>query len=268
VEVIIDNSVESKIQQLKEQLENTLEGQELGELGTYQYVGDPELVVEIIESLDQCLRAGVDLSDLISLIAQIHHLDRRESTKSRTELYLQYRAAALLDASLAQEIPFSNESIKILLASGKKYVSDHATKEYMCSIYWRLADRGVNISSVIQSLDTIFHNSETNELVRSSLMALWAAVRNGDFDTQIPDSENTYQVWLKHVIGDATYKLKKKDEENKLGSVGLLLEIVSRYPDTKSLANEYLITCKIREPKRITTDYQRDLKDYFLRCKE
>lgn len=260
--------MEIKVQQLKVKLENALEGQELGELGTYKYVGDPELVVEIVELIDQCLRAGGDLSDLIPLIAQIHYLDRRESTKSRTELYLQYRAAALLDASLEQSIPFSTESIKLLLASGKKYLSDNATQEYMCSIYWRLADQGVNISSVIQSLDTIFHNGETNVLVRNSLLALWAAVRNGDFDTQIPDSENTYQVWLKHVIGDASYKLKKKYEENKLGIVGLLLEIVSRYPETKSLANEYLIKCKIREPKRITTDYQRDLKDYFIRCRE
>lgn len=269
IELIFSPETASKaIVLVKDYLENTLRGQELGDIGTYINVSDPELVVSLLEILQHCFQEGGDLFDLILLITQIHYLDRKESTKSKTELYLQYRATAILDTLLAQEIRFSKEVITTILASGNKYLSDHATKEFSCSIYWRLADQGVNISSVIGSLVTIFHNRETDELVQNSLLAIWAAVRNGCFETKIPDSDKTYELWLSHFIANATYKLKKKDEVNNLGIIGCLIAIANKYPNTKSIAIEYLEKCKIREPKRVTTDFQRDLRDYFILCRD
>jgi hypothetical protein len=247
-----------------------IEGQETGDTGAYQTVRDPDLAVSIIELLHHGLEKGGELSSGVTAIARLHHLDRRESTKSDTELYFQYRACALLDLALSLDVAFSDEAIQIILASGKRYVSNHATKEYMCSMYWRLAEQGVNISPVIQSLTTIFHNHRTDELVQKSLLALWAAVRKGYFDTPIPDSDKTQQIWLHHLIGDATYKLKRKElsEFDRTGIVGCLLAIVTEYPDLKELGLEYLEKCKIREPKRPTNDYQHDLREYFKRCRE
>lgn len=249
-------------------MEDALKDHQTGELGTYLGVNDPERVVALIEIVHPCLEAGGDLSGFITPIARLHHLDRKESAKTDTELYLQYRAAALLDALLAAEVPFPDETVQLILAAGKRYVKDQATEQYICSIHWRLADRGVNISGAIPSLVTVFKNGETSELVRYSLLALWAAVRQGHFDTPIPDSDLSYQVWLKHLISNGTYKLKKKDEPHQLGIIGCLIETVRTYPELKALAAEYLEQCKIREPKRPTTDYQHDLKQYFDLCRK
>ncbi|KZE76094.1 hypothetical protein AV654_24585 [Paenibacillus elgii] len=252
----------------KDSLEDALQDHQTGELGTYLGVNDPEQVVALIEIVHQCLEAGGDLSGIIIPIARLHHLDRKESEKTDTELYLQYRAAALLDALLAAEVPFPDEAVQLILVAGKRYVKDQATEQYICSIHWRLADSGVNISGAIPSLVTIFKNGETSELVQYSLLALWAAVRQGYFDTPIPDSDLSYQVWLKHLISSGTYKLKKKDEPNQLGIISCLIETVRTYPELKGLASEYLEQCKIREPKRPTTDYQHDLNHYFSLCRE
>ncbi|WP_025850977.1 hypothetical protein [Paenibacillus ehimensis] len=251
----------------KDSLENALKDHQTGELGTYLHVSDPEWVVALIEILHRCLKAGGDLSGCITSIARLHHLDRKESAKSDTELYLQYRAAALLDALLAAEVPFPDEAVRLILVAGKRYVKDKATEQYICSIHWRLADSGVNISGAIPSLVTVFKNGETSELVHYSLLALWAAVRQGYFDTPIPDSDLTYQVWLKHLISSSTFKLKKKDEPHQLGIIGCLIETVRTYPELKALAAEYLEQCKLREPKRPTTDFQRDVKQYFDLCR-
>ncbi|WP_088831584.1 hypothetical protein [Paenibacillus tyrfis] len=251
----------------KDSLEAALQDHQTGELGTYLDVNDPEQVIALIEIVHQCLEAGGDLSGFITPIAQLHHLDRKESTKSDTELYLQYRAAALLDALLAAEVPFPDEAVRLILAAGKRYVMDQATEQYICSIHWRLADSGVNISGAIPSLVAVFKNGETSELVHYSLLALWAAVRQGYFNTPIPDSDQSYQVWLKHLISSGTYKLKK-DEPNQLGIIGCLIETVRTYPELKGFAAEYLEQCKIREPKRPTTDFQHDLKQYFSLCRE
>ncbi|GLI10100.1 hypothetical protein YDYSG_61330 [Paenibacillus tyrfis] len=249
-------------------MEDALKGRQTGELGTYLNVDDPEQVVALIEIVHQCLEEGGDLSGFIIPIARLHHLDRKESEKTDTELYLQYRAAALLDALVAAKAPFPDEAVQLILAAGKRYVKDKATEQYICSIHWRLADSGVNISGAIPSLVTVFKNGETSELVRYSLLALWAAVRQGYFDTPIPDSDLSYQVWLKHLISSGTYKLKKKDEPHQLGIIGCLIETIRTYPEFKALAVEYLEQCKIREPKRLTTDLQQDLKQYFDLCRE
>ncbi|WP_152570587.1 hypothetical protein [Paenibacillus tyrfis] len=245
----------------------SLKDHQTGELGTYLNVNDPEQIVALIEIVHQCLEASGDLSGFITPLARLHHLDRKESEKTDTELYLQYRAAALLDALLAAEVPFPDEAIRLILAAGKRYVMDQATEQYICSIHWRLADSGVNISGAIPSLVTVFKNGETSELVHYSLLALWAAVRQGYFDTPIPDSDESYRVWLKHLISSGTYKLKK-DEPNQLGIIGCLIETVRTYPELKGLAAEYLEQCKIREPRRPTTDFQHDLKQYFSLCRE
>lgn len=244
-------------------LEVLIQVEEIGETGACTTVRDPELAVAIVEILQHCLTAGGDLALAVDAIAKLHRLDKRESAKSKAELYLQYRASALLDDALAQNVQFSDEAIRIILATGNRYVSDHSTQEMMCSMYWRLADRGVNISPVIQALSTAFHNHETDELATSSLLALWAAVRNGYFDTPIPDSDKTQRVWLPHIIGAGTYKLKKKDAPGRLGIIGCLIAIASQYPETRSVGREYLEKCKIREPKRPTNDFQHDLRAYF-----
>ncbi len=252
----------------RDSLEAALKDHQTGELGTYLYVNDPEGIVALIEILHRCLEAGGDLSGFVIPIARLHHLDRKESAKSDTELYLQYRAAALLDALLAAEVPFPDEAVQLILAAGKGYTSDQATEQYICSIHWRLADSGVNISGAIPSLVTVYKNGETSELVHYSLLALWAAVRQGYFDSPIPDSDLSYRVWLKHLISSSTFKLKKKDEPHQLGIIGCLIETVRTYPELKALAAEYLEQCKIREPKRPTTDFQHDLKQYFDLCRE
>ncbi|NEN86296.1 hypothetical protein [Paenibacillus elgii] len=269
IEEITTPAMASKAVSLaKESLEDALKDCQTGELGTYLDVNDPEQVVALIEIVHRCLGTGGDLSGIIIPIARLHHLDRKESEKTDTELYLQYRAAALLDALLAAEIPFPDEAVQLILVAGKRYVKDQATEQYICSIHWRLADSGINISGAIPSLVTIFKNGETSELVQYSLLALWAAVRQGYFDTPIPDSDLSYQVWLKHLISSGTYKLKKKDEPNQLGIISCLIEMVRTYPELKGLAAEYLEQCKIREPKRPTTDYQHDLNHYFSLCRE
>ncbi|XOK59206.1 hypothetical protein ACJ7K1_21885 [Paenibacillus elgii] len=267
-EITTPEMVSKAVALAKNSLEDALKDRQTGELGTYLDVNDPEQVVALIEIVHQCLEAGGDLSEFITPVARLHHLDRKESAKTDTELYLQYRAAALLDALLAAEVPFPDEAVQLILAADKRYVKDKATEQYICSIHWRLADSGVNISGAIPSLVTIFKNGETSELVRYSLLALWAAVRQGYFDTRIPDSDQSYKVWLKHLISNSTYKLKKKEEPHQLGIIGCLIETVRTYPEYKALAAEYLEQCKIREPKRPTTDFQHDLKQYFDLCRE
>lgn len=85
-------------------LQDFVDNQPIGETGSCETVADPEVAVSVIELLHDCVNAGGDLSSGVSMIAKVHHLDRKESTKSNSELYLQYRACALLDAALSHII--------------------------------------------------------------------------------------------------------------------------------------------------------------------
>lgn len=240
---------------------------EMGNNGFYKTVHNPERMVMILEVLHECLTAGADFEPVISPISRLLHLERKEREKSQTELYLQYRVAALLDEALRMGVAFPKEAINRILSP--HYFSDKQTKEYICSIYRSLAEQGVDISCKINDLITILHNKETLTLENNALSALWAAVRKGFFDSHIPDSDKTCHVWLWHLVTTCTWKLKTKYEEiTRLGSVGCLIETARRYPQTQSLILECMEKWGIREPKRPRTDFHHDLVVLFSLCKE
>ncbi|WP_276913782.1 hypothetical protein [Aneurinibacillus aneurinilyticus] len=164
-------------------------------------------------------------------------------------------------------IAFPKEAVNRILS--KHYFSDKQTEEYICSLYWRLAEQGVDISCKFNELIAILHNGETLALENNSLSALWAAVREGFFDSQIPDSDKTCHIWLWRLVTTCIWKLKPKHEEiTRLGSVGCLIETARRYPQTQSLILECMDKWGIREPKRPRTDFHCDLGVLFSLCKE
>ncbi|MCY6371682.1 hypothetical protein [Clostridium ganghwense] len=268
IEAVASKEIASKVVLLlKDCLITCQSEQEIGNKGFYKEVSNPELVVIILEILHKCFKTGADLAPVIVHIAHILYIDKRESDKSKIELYIQFCAAAILDLVISSEISFSQEVIGLILAD--VYRSDKLTEEYMCDIYCKLAEQGVNISSKIKSLLTTLHNEGTLVLMKNSLLALWAAVRGGCFDTKIPNSDNTYNLWLWHLVTKCVWKLKPKYEEViKLGAVGCLIETAIRYPQTRFLILECMEKWGIREPKRPRTVFKRDLVQLFSYCRE
>lgn len=268
IESVSSKEIASKVVPLlKDCLLTCQSDQEIGNKGFYTNVTAPELAVAILEVLHKCLKVGADLTPVIVDIAHILYIDKRESDKSKIELYLQYCAAAILDSLISAEISLSLEVLDLILAD--VYKSDKLTQEYMCDIYCKLAEQGVNISIKINYLQTTLHNGETLVLMDNSLSALWAALRGGFFDTKIPNSDNTYNVWLWHLVTKCVWKLKPKYEEIiRLGAVGCLIETAIRYPQTRLLILECMEKWGISEPKRPRTAFKHDLSHLFKYCRE
>lgn len=63
-------------------------------------------------------------------------------------------------------IAFPKEAVNRILS--KHYFSDKQTEEYVCSLYWRLAEQGVDISCKFSELIAILHNGETLALENNS----------------------------------------------------------------------------------------------------
>lgn len=227
---------------------------------------DSELTADLLEIAYESLRAdGVAFVPYVVPAVRLMHIAKKAADKTETELYVQYRAAALMDEMLALDVSLPEEALKLILS---QFYSDTQTEELKCRIWWRLAERGIDISGRINALLTNFHNYETPELAGNSLMALWAALRKGFFDSPIPDSDKTCQVWLWHLVTDLVSKLKPKyDENTRLGTVGCLLEASSQYPQTQSLILECMENWGIKEPKRPRGDFQLDLKELYDRCR-
>jgi len=268
--IITDRETASNaVSVLMETLLASQEGQALSDSGFYKNVTDAKLVIMIIEIFHKCLNMGADISLLITLIARLLYIDRRESEKTSDELYLQYRIAAILDEAVRLEIHLSKEAIDLILIG--RYFSDIPTREYLCNLYWRLAEQGVDISCKIRTLICEFHNNESFNLSDNSITALWAAVSGGFFDSKIIGSKEnlTYHVWLWHLVTDCVWKLKPKyDSRLRLGIAGCLLETAGRYPETRLLILECLEIWGIREPKRLTTELHHDLAELFSRCRD
>ncbi|RRJ61833.1 hypothetical protein EHV15_01715 [Paenibacillus oralis] len=241
-------------------------GQIDGSTGFITELRDSELTADLLEVAYESLRAdSVNPEAYLIPAARLMHIEKKAADKTETELYVQYRAAALVDEMLSLGVALPEEALKLLLS---QYYSDTQTEELKCRVWWRLAERGIDISGRINALLTNFHNYKTPELAGDSLLALWAALRKGFFDSPIPDSEKTCQVWLWHLVTDLVFKLKPKyDENTRLGSVGCLLEAASMYPQTQRLILECMENWGIKEPKRPRGDFQLDLKALYDRCR-
>jgi len=148
------------------------------------------------------------------------------------------------------------------------YINDKPTEEFNLSMWWRLAESDINISSHIKTLHTYLKNNETPTLTNNSILALWACIRKGYFDTLIPNSDKTFKVWLWNLVTGCVYKLKKKYEENtRLLAVSCLLDTADKYPETQSLIIDCMEKWGIAEPKSLRSEFQKDLKELYSRCK-
>ncbi|MED4954356.1 hypothetical protein ABEO75_08880 [Paenibacillus macerans] len=241
-------------------------GQIDGSSGFIAELKDSELTADLLEVAYESLRAdGVAFVAYIVPAARLMHIAKKAADKTDTERYAQFRAAALVDELLARGVVLPEEALKLILS---QFYSDTQTEELKCRIWWRLAERGIDISGRINALLTNFHNYKTPELAGNSLLALWAALRKGFFDSPIPDSDKTCRIWLWHLVTDLVFKLKPKyDENTRLGSVGCLLEAASMYPQTQRLILECMENWGIKEPKRPRGDFQLDLKELYGRCR-
>ncbi|WP_338753029.1 hypothetical protein [Bacillus sp. FJAT-52991] len=242
--------------------------QDIGESGFYRTVSDSELLSEMLEVLYECLNTEINVESIIPEVSSFLCIDKRETDKTKGELYLQYRVTAFLDEVIRMGESLPKEVIDRILAS-ERYYSDKQTEEFVCSIYWRLAERGVDISCKISSLITRLHNRETSVLANNALSALWAAIKGGYFDSVIPNSNKTYRVNLWRLVTTCVGILTSKDDEVlRLGSVGCLIETARTYPETKSLILECMEKWGIKEPKRPRTDVNRDVLVLYSLCKD
>ncbi|WP_243735177.1 hypothetical protein [Paenibacillus turpanensis] len=234
--------------------------QSIGEKGFAASLDDPDLVADWLEIAYGSLHAEADFTAYMPPLARLLVIERKERDKSKAELYVQYRAAALMDELLALDVPLSEEAQSLLQKD--YFISDVPTEEVNSQIWWRMADRGIDISRHIPTLITLVQNDETPTLANNCILALWAAVRGGFFDSPIPNSEKTYNVWLWSLVTCCVTKLRSRYEETtRLGAVGCLLEASQKYPQTQSLILECMEKWGIKEPKRPRGDFQLDLRD-------
>ncbi|MCA1295464.1 hypothetical protein LBW89_20865 [Paenibacillus sp. alder61] len=244
----------------------TCAGSEQGEKGFFTALEDPDLTADLLELAHETLSATENPEPYVTPVARLLYIDKRASDKSRAEEYVQYRAAALMDHLLMSDVPLTREAAEFLLTDF--YIRDPLTQELICHIWWALAERGIDISGRLNSLLTSLHNYKTPALAQNSILALWAAMRQGFFDSPIPGSDKTSRIWLWHLVTKCVAKMKKKiDEDTRLGAVGCLLDTASRYPETQSLILECMENWGIPEPKKPRSDFQKDLKELYERCK-
>lgn len=252
----------------------------LGEYGRAAALCDAVLTADLLELAYATLTSGeaADLESYVLPASRLIHLEKKERDKSDDERYVQYRAAVLVDGLLALNVGFSKEAAELLRY--EYYVSGIPAKELNAQIWWRLAERGIDISDHIRTLHAYLNNQDTDTLAVNSLLALWAAVRRGFFDSPIRGSENTqevgtslgskntYQVWLWGLVTKCVGKLRRKgNEELRLGAAGCLLDLSSRYPQTQRLILECMENWGVKEPKRLSTDVQRDIAELYARCR-
>lgn len=234
--------------------------------GFFTLVSEPELVADLIEVAYESLSEDVDLQLNVTPIARLLYIDKKERDKLESERYVQYRAAVMLDKLISLNVSLPPEAVNLVLSD--YFINDLPTEEFISSIWRRLADRGINISCHINTLHSYVKNEETPTLTNNSILALWTCVRGGYFDTTIPNSNQTYKLWLWHLVTSCVHKLKRKYEEStRLVAVGCLLETARRYTETQGLIQECMIKWGIGEPKSPRSDFQRDLQELFSRCK-
>ncbi|MEE6185299.1 hypothetical protein ACQ3VH_12050 [Bacillus pretiosus] len=233
--------------------------------GVYTQMNNPELIADLLEVAYESLSRDADLQPYVTQIARLLYIDKKERDTLDSERYVQYRAAVMLDELISLNVSLPPEVVELVLSD--YYRQDIPTKEFICSIWRRLAERGINISNHISSLVINVKNHESSTLTNNSILALWACIRRGFFDTPIPDSNQTYHVWLWHMTTSCVGKLKKTYEEpTRSVAVGCLLETARIYPEAQSLILECMDKWGIAEPKRPRSDFQRDLKELFSRC--
>lgn len=233
--------------------------------GVYTQMNNPELIADLLEVAYESLSRDADLQPYVTQIARLLYIDKKERDTLDSERYVQYRAVVMLDKLISLNVSLPPEVEELVLSD--YYRQDIPTKEFICSIWRRLAERGTNISNHISSLVINVKNHESSTLTNNSILALWACIRRGFFDTPIPDSNQTYHVWLWHMTTSCVGKLKKTYEEpTRSVAVGCLLETVRIYPEAQSLILECMGKWGIAEPKRPRSDFQRDLKELFSRC--
>lgn len=234
--------------------------------GVYTQMNNPELIADLLEVAYESLSREAELQPYVTKIARLLYIDKKERDKLNSERYVQYWAAVMLDELISLNVSLPPEVVELMLSN--YYRQDIPTNEFICSIWRRLAERGINISNHISSLVINVNNHESSTLTNNSILALWACIRRGFFDTPIPDSNQTYHVWLWHMTTGCVGKLKKTYEESTRSvAVGCLLETARIYPETQSLILECMDKWGIAEPKRPRSDFQRDLKELFSRCK-
>lgn len=233
--------------------------------GVYTQMNNPELIADLLEVAYESLSRDADLQPYVTQIARLLYIDKKARDTLNSERYVQYRAAVMLDELISLNVSLPPEVVELVLSD--YYRSDIPTKEFICSIWRRVAERGINISNHINSLVINVKNHESSTLTNNSILALWACIRRGFFDTPIPDSNQTYHVWLWHMTTSCVDKLKKTYEEPiRSVAVGCLLETARIYPEVQSLILECMDKWGIAEPKRPRSDFQRDLKELFSRC--
>ncbi|HEF1903542.1 hypothetical protein OCE25_26575 [Bacillus cereus] len=233
--------------------------------GVYNQINNPELIADLLEVAYESLSRDADLQQYVTQIVRLLYIAKKERDTLDSERYVQYRAAVMLDELISLNVSLPPEVVKLVLSD--YYRQDIPTKEFICSIWRRLAERGINISNHISSLVINIKNHESSTLTNNSILALWACIRRGFFDTPIPDSNQTCHVWLWHMTTSCVGKLKKTYEEPiRSVAVGCLLETARIYPETQSLILECMDKWGIAEPKRPRSDFQRDLKELFSRC--
>jgi len=231
----------------------------------YTQMNNPEIIADLLEAAYESLSRDAELQPYVTPIARLLYIDKEERDTLDSERYVQYRAAAMLDELISLNVSLPPEVVELVLSD--YYRKDIPTKEFICSIWWRLAERGINISNHIRSLVINVDNHESSTLTNNSILALWACIRRGFFDTPIPDSNLTYHVWLWHMTTSCVGKLNKRYEEpTRSVAVGCLLETAMIYPEAQSLILECMDKWGIAEPKRPRSDFQRDLKELFSRC--
>ncbi|WP_435924772.1 hypothetical protein [Paenibacillus sp. DYY-L-2] len=241
--------------------------QDDGREGFVAKIEDAELVGDLLEIAYETVRPDAELAPYMMPVARFMHIDKKATDKTDAERYVQYRATVLMEAMLSGETEMPAEAAALILSN--YYIRDIPTQELYGKICWRLSERGINICSRINWLHTGFHNYETPELAGNNLLALWSAIRKGYFDSPIPDSDKTYQVWLWHIVTSCVSKMKKKYREDiRLGAVGCLLDVSSRYPQTQRLILECMENWGIAEPGRPRNDLAKDLKELYARCRE
>ncbi|PEL82354.1 hypothetical protein CN558_23875 [Bacillus wiedmannii] len=233
--------------------------------GVYTQMNNPELIADLLEVAYESLSRDADLQSYVTQIARLLYIDKKARDTLNTERYVQYRAAVMLDELISLNVSLPPEVVELVLSD--YYIPDIPTKEFICSIWRRVAERGINISNHINSLVINVKNHESSALTNNSILALWACIRRGFFDTPISDSNQTYHVWLWHMTTSCVGKLKKTYEEPiRSVAVGCLLETARIYPEVQSLILECMDKWGIAEPKRPRSDFQRDLKELFSRC--
>ncbi|OME92243.1 MULTISPECIES: hypothetical protein [Paenibacillus] len=234
--------------------------------GFFTLVNNPELIADLLEVAYESLNRDVDLQPYVIPIARLLYIDKKERDKLESERYVQYRAAAMLDELISLNVTLPSEAVELMLSD--YFFNDLPTEEFNSSIWWRLAERGINISCHINTLHSYVKNDESPTLTNNSILALWVCIRGGFFDTTIPNSNQTYRVWLWHLVTSCVHKLKKKYEDTTRSvAVGCLLETSMRYPETQCLILECMAKWGIAKPKSPRSDFQRDLKELFSRCK-